>query len=69
MYSSETIFKIIVPISFKLCNDVAYVVRKHAAKQIFSFLTVFNGEGEDIYREGVINNIKAFAISPRFNQR
>eukprot|EP00828_Plagiopyla_frontata_P045948 TRINITY_DN8005_c0_g1_i2.p1 TRINITY_DN8005_c0_g1~~TRINITY_DN8005_c0_g1_i2.p1 ORF type:complete len:529 (-),score=125.88 TRINITY_DN8005_c0_g1_i2:75-1661(-) len=69
LYSSETIFKIIVPISFKLCNDIVYVVRKHAAKQISSFLTVFNGEDESIYKEGVINNIKAFAISPRFNQR
>jgi len=35
----------------------------------FCFLTVFNRADENVYREGVINNIKAFAISPRFNQR
>ena len=53
IYSAETVFKIIVPISFKLCNDHVAEVRNRAAKNIFSLLKSFEldpDEMSDVYK-------------------
>ena len=71
IYNPETIFKIISPISFKLCNDTVYIVRKKAAKNIHKILLTFsdNNEMSALYKECVIENIKGFSNSTRYNQR
>lgn len=38
IYNLDTVFKIIAPINFKLCNDSVSVVRKKAAKKIHYFI-------------------------------
>jgi len=38
MFNSETVFRYIMPISFKLCNDTVSIVREEAAKKIHSIL-------------------------------
>jgi serine/threonine-protein phosphatase 4 regulatory subunit 1 len=78
IFDAEIVFKIIVPITLKLCNDVVAqvrylinrVVRKKAAKQVYSLILCFNkhhDEMTDIYRHCVVENAKAFALSGRFN--
>lgn len=67
-YSKETVFRIISPISFKLCNDIVYEVRVTAAKKIYSLLKKFE-ISDEIYVNCVIENIKGFSASVRFTQR
>ncbi|CAD8054054.1 unnamed protein product [Paramecium primaurelia] len=71
LYSVDNIFQIIVPITLKLCNDIVAVVRKQAAKEMHSILLSLNTEDEtsQIYYQCLIENIKAYGISHRFNQR
>ncbi|KAM3146855.1 hypothetical protein pb186bvf_001009 [Paramecium bursaria] len=71
LYQTDTIFQIIVPITLKLCNDIVSVVRKKASKQIHFVLNSFlkNDEYSKTYYQCFVENIKAFAISNRYNQR
>ncbi|KAL4508405.1 hypothetical protein ABPG72_003709 [Tetrahymena utriculariae] len=72
MFNSETVFRYIMPISFKLCNDTVAIVREEAAKKVHSILLQLlseKAETSEIFFECVVNNIKAFSISNRFNQR
>ncbi|CAD8051234.1 unnamed protein product [Paramecium sonneborni] len=71
LYSVDNIFQIIVPITLKLCNDIVATVRKQAAKEMHSILQSLNTQDEtsQIYYQCLIENIKAYGISHRFNQR
>jgi serine/threonine-protein phosphatase 4 regulatory subunit 1 len=71
IYQSETVFRIISPISFKLCNDPVSLVREKAAKKIYAvFLAIKDkNKEEDIYQKCIIESIKGFSVSNRFNQR
>lgn len=42
LYSQDTIFSIIMPISFKLCQDVVYDVRTKAAEYMHLFILRFS---------------------------
>ena len=71
IYHPETVFRIISPISFKLCNDPVSLVREKAAKKIYAVFLAIKGKNkeEDIYQKCIIENIKGFSVSNRFNQR
>lgn len=70
IYSPETVFRIIAPISFKLCNDPVSIVREKASKKIYAVLLALKEKDPDsIYQKCVIENINGFSISSRFNQR
>lgn len=73
-----------MPITLKLCNDVVAQVRytehyhcpprKQAANKVYALIGSFekaNPEDDlcEVYRQCVLENIKAFAVSTRFNQR
>ena len=68
VFSPETIFRIIAPISFKLCSDTVAFVREEASRKIHAVLkAVYNSE--EIYRVSVIENIKGFSQDRRFTNR
>lgn len=68
IFSPEIIFRIIAPISFKLCNDPVAFVREEAAKKIHAIVkALYNSE--EIYRDSVIENIKGFSQSNRYTNR
>lgn len=69
IYHAETVFRIISPISFKLCNDPVSIVREKASKKIPAVLIKLIKENEELYKTCVIENIKGFSLSSRFNQR
>ncbi|EGR27934.1 protein phosphatase 4 regulatory subunit 1, putative [Ichthyophthirius multifiliis] len=71
MFNSETVFRYIMPISFKLCNDTVSLVREEAAKKMHSILISLqkDQQTQEIYLICIVNNIKAFQMSSRFNQR
>jgi serine/threonine-protein phosphatase 4 regulatory subunit 1 len=45
IFSPETVFKIILPISFTLCKDNVSCVRKQAAKRIYGLTEPLSVEG------------------------
>jgi serine/threonine-protein phosphatase 4 regulatory subunit 1 len=63
------IFQVLVPISLKFCNDVVHKVRKTAAKRMHLVIEGLNAGIDDDYLTCVLENIKTFARSDRFNQR
>lgn len=63
------IFQVLVPISLKFCNDVVYKVRKAAAKRMHLVIERLEAQIDDEYLTCVMENIKTFAKSHRFNQR
>lgn len=69
MFNSETVFRYIMPISFKLCNDTVSIVRDEAAKKIHTILLELKKEENtsEVYLGYAVDNIKAFSISTRFN--
>eukprot|EP01016_Furgasonia_blochmanni_P039261 TRINITY_DN4857_c0_g1_i7.p1 TRINITY_DN4857_c0_g1~~TRINITY_DN4857_c0_g1_i7.p1 ORF type:complete len:419 (-),score=52.76 TRINITY_DN4857_c0_g1_i7:93-1310(-) len=68
IFSKETTFRMIVPISIKLCNDVVSSVRDEASKQIYA-LVLRLYDSEDIYRDNLIETIRLFSNSPKYTQR
>jgi serine/threonine-protein phosphatase 4 regulatory subunit 1 len=68
IFSAEMIFRYIVPISIKLCNDSVAFVREEAARKVHSLLMALNN-AEDVYKEAVIFNIQGFANSGRYTNR
>lgn len=68
IFSKDTVFQIIVPISFKLCSDVVSIVREEASKKIHFLLENLYDSQED-YRRSVIENIKGFSVATRFTHR
>jgi len=68
IFSPETTFRIIAPISFKLCSDTVAFVREEASRKIHAVLkAVYNSE--EVYRISVIENIKGFSQDKRFTNR
>jgi serine/threonine-protein phosphatase 4 regulatory subunit 1 len=65
-FSADIVFRIILPISLKLCNDVVSIVRRQAAKQMYGVIEVMDNED---FKMCAIENIKGFAHSSKFNQR
>ena len=56
-----------MPISLKFCNDVVYKVRKAAAKRMHIVIEGISGKDDADYKACIIENIKIFATSHRFN--
>jgi len=69
IFTQETTFRYIAPISFKLCNDPVACVREEAARKIHALLKALYNSNEVIHRESVIENIKGFSQSNRFTNR
>jgi serine/threonine-protein phosphatase 4 regulatory subunit 1 len=68
IYSTETVFKIIAPISFKLCGDNVAIVRKQASKKVHAILkTLYNVNPQ--YRACIVENIVGFSSSTRYTHR
>jgi len=66
IFSTETVFRIIAPISFKLCADPVSIVREKASLNIYTVLnSLYNTEG----RDPIIENIKGFSQANRFTNR
>lgn len=51
----------------KLCSDTVSCVRRQAAKRISGLIESFNGSGNEVYQMCLIEYIKGFAESNRFN--
>lgn len=72
VYRPETLFKIIAPISFKLCNDNVSLVRYKASLQIKNILDRFDSDGSPeqqdykFYQDCLIQNIIGFSMSTRY---
>jgi serine/threonine-protein phosphatase 4 regulatory subunit 1 len=70
IYSLQTVFSYLIPITFKFCSDPVSIVRTEAALQIGSLVKKFNTEEtKDIYLPAIIENIKGFANFSKFTQR
>lgn len=70
LFNSELVARYIVPISFKLCNDTVADVREEAAKNVhLILLELTKGENAEEHIMMCINNILAFSVSNKFNQR
>lgn len=67
IYDLEAIIQYILPISFKLCNDIVYTVREEAAKKIYSLYLALKQENCDDML--VTENIKGFFSSNRCSYR
>lgn len=68
IFPPEITFRIIAPISFKLCSDSVAFVREEASRKIHAVLkAVYNSE--EIYKISVIENIKGFSQDKRFTNR
>jgi len=69
IFSDDTTYRIILPICFKLCRDDISIVRKTASKNIYQlFMKMYNSENP-LYKMTVVENIKAFAVLPKYNFR
>ena len=71
IYSLQTVFSYLIPITFKFCSDPVSIVRTEAAKQIGNLIKKFNSseEGKLVYLPAIIENIKGFASFTKFTQR
>ena len=68
IFPPEITFRIIAPISFKLCSDTVAFVREEASRKIHAVLkAVYNSE--EVYKISVIENIKGFSQDKRFTNR
>lgn len=67
IYTPEVVFQYIVPIAFKLCSDPVSEVRQEACKNIGSLVDILKSDKNHLYV--VVESIKGFAYSGRFNQR
>ena len=66
IFSLQTVFDIVAPISFKLCADPVSIVREKAASNIYTvLLALYNTES----RDPIIENIKGFSQATRFSNR
>jgi len=61
------VFQYIVPIAFKLCSDPVSEVRYEACKNIGSLVEILKDDPNHLFV--VVESIKGFAYSGRFNQR
>jgi serine/threonine-protein phosphatase 4 regulatory subunit 1 len=68
IFTKETIFRMILPISIKLCNDIVSIVREEASKQIYS-LVLSLYDSEEGYRETSIETVRLLSNSTKFSQR
>eukprot|EP01016_Furgasonia_blochmanni_P018633 TRINITY_DN2109_c0_g1_i3.p1 TRINITY_DN2109_c0_g1~~TRINITY_DN2109_c0_g1_i3.p1 ORF type:complete len:508 (-),score=98.30 TRINITY_DN2109_c0_g1_i3:695-2218(-) len=68
IFSKETIFRMILPISIKLCNDIVSIVREEASKQIYS-LVLSLYDSEEGYRETAVETVRLLSNSTKFSQR
>lgn len=60
-------FFVIAPILFKFCSDIVAEVRRKAAKNVHNLLYPFEPESQE--RTVMQEQIRAFSMSKRFNQR
>lgn len=67
IYTSEVVFQYIVPIAFKLCSDPVSEVKQEACKNIGALVDILKDEPNHLFV--VVESIKGFAYSGRFNQR
>lgn len=67
IYDPETIFKYILPISLKLCNDAVSEVRVEASRQIVHVINNFKNE-EHLFLMA-IESLKGYAASEKYIQR
>eukprot|EP01015_Nassula_variabilis_P036997 TRINITY_DN969_c0_g2_i1.p2 TRINITY_DN969_c0_g2~~TRINITY_DN969_c0_g2_i1.p2 ORF type:complete len:333 (-),score=30.19 TRINITY_DN969_c0_g2_i1:4-1002(-) len=68
IFSVQTTFEIILPLSMKLCQDSVAIVREEAAKNIhYLVLRLYSFSSN--YRESLVGMIKMFASSAVYNQR
>jgi serine/threonine-protein phosphatase 4 regulatory subunit 1 len=67
IYSSDVVFQYIVPIAFKLCSDPVSDVRSQACKNIGSLVEILKVEPSQLFV--VVESIKGFAYSGKYNQR
>lgn len=65
VFSKETVFQIITPISFKLCTDTVSIVREEASKKIASLLDKME-DAEEEYKQFIIANINSYSQANRF---
>lgn len=68
VFSADINFKILAPISFKLCNDPVAIVREEASKKIYALLRALYNSDES-YRECIIQSIRGFSQSTRYTNR
>ncbi|CAD8133779.1 unnamed protein product [Paramecium octaurelia] len=66
-FNNDTIFFHIAPILFKFCSDTVAKVRRKASKNVVHLVETFEEEGEQ--RTVILEQIRAFSHSKRFNQR
>jgi serine/threonine-protein phosphatase 4 regulatory subunit 1 len=69
IFSIQTVFTYLVPMSFKLCSDIVSCVREEAAIQIGDIFQKFTSEEGKIYLPALIENIKGFSSSSKYTQR
>ena len=69
IYSIETTFRIIAPISFRLCDDLVAIVRKQAAKKVYAILQAMIASQNVQYEACIIENIIGFSTSKRYTNR
>ncbi|CAK62174.1 unnamed protein product (macronuclear) [Paramecium tetraurelia] len=66
-FNNDTIFFQIAPILFKFCSDTVAKVRRKASKNVVHLVETFEEEGEQ--RTVILEQIRAFSHSKKFNQR
>jgi len=69
IFSDDTTFRIILPICFSLCRDDISIVRKTASKNIYQLFMKMYNSGNPLYKMTVVENIKAFAVLPKYSYR
>ena len=63
------VFKILNPISLKLCEDPVYVVRKKAAKKFAKMFLLFTNPEDELMLISMKESIINFSLSPHYNMR
>ena len=66
LYPADVVFKVLIPIALKLCEDPVWEVRRKAAKRLAEMLIFYQNSPETLPLK---IQILAFRDSNRFNMR
>jgi hypothetical protein len=69
LFTEDTTFKYILPLSFMLCQDKVSVVRKSAANNIANLFMKMYKSGNELYKISVVENIRGFHTAKKFTRR
>ena len=69
IFTPETTFRVIMPICFQMCRDNVSIVRKKASYAVYNLFQKMYFSGDEMYKMCIVENIRAYAVSPKYNQR